>query len=41
MNFKNHAKQGKITVKVGRGVSLLHDGHMISAGNINFLEEQF
>ncbi len=37
----DNPNNGKITVKVGRGVSLLHDGHMISVGNINFLEEQF
>ena len=36
-----NSNNGKINVKVGRGVSLFHDGHMINAGNINFLEEQF
>jgi Cu+-exporting ATPase len=37
----DNPNNGKIIVKIGRGVSLFHDGHMISAGNINFLEEQF
>ena len=35
------SNNSKFIVKVGRGVSLFYDGHMISAGNIRFIEEQF
>lgn len=37
----NSTHDDKITVKVGRGVSLFYDGQRISVGNIKFIEEQF
>ena len=30
----------KFLVKVGKGVSVFYDGHMISAGNFSYIKEQ-